>query len=354
MTYPSWYQSLPFKDSIPAFLKPSTSERVVAEGDQKVIRTVEESAVIDVVEKSSPAVVSILAETIQFDFQKGPVQSEQGIGTGFIIDGSGIVITNDHVVGDKSIKYTVLTKDNKKYAVKKIDRDPGNDFAVLEIDGKNLPTIKLGDSDSLKVGQKVVAIGNALGRFSNTVTVGVVSGIGRGVTASSGLGVAQATLENAIQTDAALNPGNSGGPLLDLSGNAVGVNFAVSQSAENIGFVIPINTIKPIIEQYRKLGKIVKPFIGISYEMISSDVAEVQNLPQGAFVRQVVPGKPADKAGLRSGDVITKVDDKAVNEENTLASILTKYKVGDTIELEVDRDGKTLKIKVKLEEAPQD
>src|SRR3989344_4586746 len=235
VTYPNWYQSLPFKDFVPGFLRPAEKGETVVSSDQKVIRTVEESAVIDVVEKASPAVVSILADTVEFDLNRGPVQSQQGIGTGFIIDPSGIILTNNHVVSDRTIKYTVLTKDNKKFSVKKIDSDPGNDFAIIKIDAKNLPALKLGDSDSL----------------------GVVSGIGRGVTASDSLGVSQETLENVIQTDAALNPGNSGGPLLDLSGNVVGINFAVSQAAENIGFVIPVNRVKPIISQYQKTAKFI-------------------------------------------------------------------------------------------------
>lgn len=353
VTYPAWYQNLPFSSSLPDFLKPIPQVKTIVSNGQEIIRTVEESAVIDVVEKASPAVVSILAETVEFDFQKGPVTSQQGIGTGFIIDPDGIVLTNDHVVSDKSIEYTVLTSEGKKYPVKKIGRDPGNDFAILEIDAKDLPTIKFGDSDTLKVGQKVVAIGNALGRFGNTVTVGVVSGIGRGITASSTFGASAATLEDVIQTDAALNPGNSGGPLLDLSGNVVGINFAISQNAENIGFVIPINKVKNIIDEYKKTGRIVKPFIGIQYELITKDVASVENLPEGAFVRQVLPNTPGDSAGIRTGDVIVKVNDTDINESSTLASVLTKYKVGDTIELEVNRDGDTLKIKVKLGEAPQ-
>lgn len=353
VTYPSWYQSLPFKNSLPGFLKPSSETKLVSTDGQKVIRTVEESAVIDVVEKASPAVVSILAETIEFDFEKGPVESEQGIGTGFIIDSSGIVITNEHVVSDKSIKYTVLTKDNKKYPVKKIDRDPSNDFAILKIDAKGLSTLTLGDSEALKVGQKVVAIGNALGRFTNTVTVGVVSGIGRGVSASGSLGVSQTTLDNVIQTDAALNPGNSGGPLLDLSGNVVGINFAISQGAENIGFVIPINTVKSIIDSYKTEGKIVKSYLGVSYEIITKDVASVKNLTEGAFVRQVLPGTPADKGGLRAGDIITKVNGKQINEQSTLAFMLSKFKVGDTVEFLVRRDDKDIKLKIRLVEAPQ-
>jgi S1-C subfamily serine protease len=355
VTYPSWYQSLPFKDSLPDFLKPQTRVETIVNNGQEVIRTVEESAVIDVVDKASPAVVSILEDTVELDIEQGPVQSQQGIGTGFIIDSSGIVITNNHVVRDTTIKYTVLTKSNKKYSVKKIDRDPSNDFAILKVDAKDLPILKFGDSSTLKVGQKVVAIGNALGRFGNTVTVGVVSGIGRGLAVSSlSSGISQSTLENVIQTDAALNPGNSGGPLLDLSGNAVGINFAVSQNAENIGFVIPINVVKNIIDGYRKEGKIIKPYIGVSYQMVSKDVASVQDLPEGAFVRRVLPNTPADEAGLRAGDVIIKIDSKDVNEDNTLASVLTEYKVGDTIELEVNRDGQIIKLKAKLGEAPQE
>ncbi len=355
VSYPSWYQSLPFKDSLPDFLKPQVKVETIVNNGQEVIRTVEESAVIDVVEKASPAVVSILEDTVELNFQEGPVKSQQGIGTGFIIDSSGIVITNNHVVRDTTTKYTVLTSDNKKYSVKKIDRDPSNDFAILKVEAKSLPILKFGDSSVLKVGQKVVAIGNALGRFGNTVTVGVVSGIGRGLTVSSlSSEISQSALENVIQTDAALNPGNSGGPLLDLSGNAVGINFAVSQNAENIGFVIPINVVKSIIDGYREEGKIIKPYIGVSYQMVSKDVASVQNLPEGAFVRRVLPNTPADKAGLRAGDVIIKIDGKDVNEDNTLASVLTEYKVGNTIELEVNRDGQITKLKVKLEEAPQE
>lgn len=352
VTYPGWYTNLPFSESLPSFLKPQVQEVVIQSGD-KVIRTVEESAVIGVVEKASPAVVSILADTVEFDIERGPVSSQQGIGTGFIIESDGLVLTNNHVVRDRSIKYTVLTSNDQKYSVTKIDRDPSNDFAILRIDAKDLTTLELGDSDSLKVGQKSVAIGNALGRFTNTVTVGVISGIGRGISASSDSGFTSATIDNVIQTDAALNPGNSGGPLLDLSGKVIGINFAISQSAENIGFVIPINTIKPVLAGYKEAGKIIKPYIGVSYEIITKDIASVRNLPEGAYIRRVLPGTPADSGGLRSGDVITKMNGEDLNEENTLASVLNKYKVGDKVELEINRDGKTLKVKITFGEAPQ-
>lgn len=352
VTYPSWFQSLPFKDSLPDFIKPRAQVETVVSNGQEVIRTIEESAVIAVVEKASPAVVSILADTVQFDIESGPVEDSQGIGTGFIIDANGIILTNAHVVRDQTIKYAVLTNDGKRYSVTKIDRDPSNDFAILKVDEKNLPILKFGDSDALKVGQKVVAIGNALGRFSNSVTVGVVSGKGRGITASSNFGISQTTLENIIQTDAALNPGNSGGPLLDLSGNVVGINFAISQSAENIGFVIPINSIKTILDNYKKEGKIIRPFIGVSYQIVTKEVASVQNIPEGAFIRQVLPNTPADKAGLRTGDIITRIDDTDLNENNTLALLLNKYKVDETVKLFVNRDGENLEFNLKLGEAP--
>ena len=352
VTYPSWFQSLPFKDSLPDFIKPIAQVETVVSSGREVIRTIEESAVIAVVEKASPAVVSILADTVQFDIESGPVEDSQGIGTGFIIDANGIILTNAHVVRDRTIKYAVLTNDGKRYSVTKIDRDPSNDFAILKVNEKNLPILKFGDSDALKVGQKVIAIGNALGRFSNSVTVGVVSGKGRGITASAAFGISQTTLENIIQTDAALNPGNSGGPLLDLSGNVVGINFAISQSAENIGFVIPINSIKTILDNYKKEGKIIRPFIGVSYQIVTKEVASVQNIPEGAFIRQVLPNTPADKAGLRTGDIITRIDDTDLNENNTLALLLNKYKVDETVKLFVNRDGENLEFNLKLGEAP--
>jgi len=355
ITYPSWYNSLAFKDSIPDFLRPPKAlETVKTDKGETLVRTVEESAVIDVVDKASPAVVSILAKQVTFDPRRGPTTDEQGIGTGFIVDSSGIILTNDHVVSDKTITYTVLTKDQKSYSVVSIDRDSSNDFAIIKINASNLPTIGLGDSSSLKVGQKVVAIGNALGRFQNTVTVGVVSGIGRGVTASDQFGFASETLENVIQTDAALNPGNSGGPLLDLSGKVVGINFATTSGAENIGFVIPINRVKSILEQFKSQGRIIKPFIGIAYNIIGSDIAQLQNLPEGAYVQRVIVDSPAAKAGIEIGDVITELGGEKITLENSLATIIRKFNVGDKVKLKVNRKGKNLQFEVKLEEAPRE
>ena len=355
VSYPTWYQKLPFRDSIPEFLRPQTE--LTEGGAGTAIRTVEESAIIDVVDKTSTAVVSIVAKTVSFDPDRGAVTDQQGIGTGFVIESGGLIITNNHVVCTEGVDYAVVMKDKKTYDVKKIDLDPSNDIAILKIDAKNLPFLELGNSDPevLKAGQKVIAIGNALGQFQNSVTVGVVSGLGRGITAgSTGCANQQGreTLQNVIQTDAALNPGNSGGPLLDLSGRVIGVNFAISGSGENLGFVIPINRVKDIIDQYKKDGKIIKPYLGVVYQTIDGDIASVQKVPQGAFVRRVVSGSPADKAGVEAGDIITELNSQKLGEDADLVSVLNTLKSGQKIEIKVYRDGKTKSLSAILGETP--
>jgi serine protease Do len=353
LSYPSWFEKLPFKDSIPEFLHPpqASFETVQSDG-QKVIRTVEESAVIDAVNKASSAVVSIVASSAFPDPVEGVTGGQQGIGTGFIVRNDGIILTASHVVENRSITYKVLTNDKKTYTVKKIDRDPAVDFAILKVEAKDLKTLDFADSEALQVGQKVIAIGNALGQFNNSVTVGVISGIGRGVTPANSAGISQGTLENVIQTDAALNPGNSGGPLLDLSANVVGINFATTVGAENIGFVIPINSIRSVLDQYYALGRIVRPFLGISYVMVDQSTALLQDLPQGAFVRGVVSGSPAENANMESGDILTKFGKYELKDGTTLAGVIGKYKVGESVNLEIWRDGETIKVKAKLAEAP--
>jgi serine protease Do len=349
VTYPQWQPNLP-PNLRRLFPEPSLVMETV--NGTRVVTT-EESAVTSVVDKAAPAVVSIVARTVDFDPFSGPVTDQRGIGTGFIIDKKGIVLTNSHVVEDTSIQYTVVTKDKKSIAVKDIQRDPVNDLAILTLEtNEDLPTVPLGDSNSLKIGQSVVAIGNALGRFDNTVTVGVVSGIGRGITASGAFGTDPSTIDNVIQTDAALNPGNSGGPLLDLGGNVIGVNFATTAGAENIGFVIPINTAKPVIDGFRKEGRIIKPYLGVGYQIIDESIAQVRDLPQGAFVQTVVEDSPADKAGIQTGDIITKIAGEEITETNTLATVIGKHKVGDEVEVTVFRDGSERNLKVRLEEAP--
>lgn len=317
---------------------------------QKVVD--EESAVIKAVEEVSPAVVSIIADQVVWDPFSGPIREQGGIGTGFIVDKNGLIVTNKHVVANTNVKYFVVLKDKTKYEVDKIFRDPLNDVAIIKINEvKFKNVVQWGDSSKLKVGQTVIAIGNALGRLDNTVTKGVVSAIGRGVTASSPLGQSE-VLENAIQTDAALNPGNSGGPLLNLSGQVIGINVAISQDAQNIGFAIPVNIVKPVVDDFKAKGKITMPFLGIEYFMITKEIAELRNLTQGAFVKSVVEGSEAEKAGIKAGDIITKVDSEVIGEERSLGKVILSHKVGEKLRLTIIRDDKEIALTAVLGEAP--
>jgi len=331
----------------------------------------EESVVINVVEKVGLSVVTVSIKKTQrlfdpfenfwdpfgfFGFrspQSREEKIEQDIGSGFIISEDGLVVTNKHVVEDTQASYKVITKDNKEYEVKKIYRDPANDLAILKVDppGGGLPAVVLGDSDKLKVGQFVIAIGTALGEFRNTVTTGVISGLGRGISASNPYEGYVESLDNVIQTDAAINPGNSGGPLLNSSGEVIGVNVAVASGAQNIGFSLPINVVKDSLENFNQTGQFSRPFLGVRYKMISRELAIMNNVPEGAYVVEVVESSAAEKAGIEKGDIITKIDGQAVKEkEGGLAKIIGTKKVGDKITVEVWREGETKKLEVKLEE----
>jgi len=331
----------------------------------------QESAVIKVVKKASPSVVSIivtrdlpifeeyfLEERLgPFKFrvpqyrQKGTEKREIGGGTGFIVSKDGLILTNKHVVAETSADYTVLTNDGKKFPAKVLARDPVQDIAILKIESKNsLPVIKLGDSDNLQEGQTVIAIGNVLGEFRNSVSVGVISGLGRTITATGG-GFYE-TIEDVIQTDAAINKGNSGGPLLNLKGEVIGINTAMAVGAENVGFAIPINKAKKDIEQVKKLGKIVYPFLGIYYTLITPELKEKFNLPvdYGAWVGRdatgrktqiaIFPGSAAEKAGLKRDDIILEFAGEKITLENSLAKIISKYNPGDKVVLKVLREGR--------------
>lgn len=315
----------------------------------------EESAVIKVTEESSPSVVTISIVSpqrriLEFDPFNGFGFREQGgeqdLATGFIVSSDGLVVTNKHVVSESGVEYKVITKDDKEYTVKNIYRDPSNDIAFLKVDASGLPTIKLGESDSLKVGQYVIAIGTALGEYRHTVTTGVISGLGRGIQAGNPFEGVVEQLDNVIQTDAAINPGNSGGPLLNSSGEVIGVNVAVAQGAQNVGFAIPINTVKQSIDQFRETGEFIRPFLGVRYMMISRQAAIANEIPEGAYVQEVVEGSAAAQAGIKPGDVITKINGETVKGDNSngLAIIVNKHKVGDTVNLEMWREGQTLKV----------
>lgn len=328
----------------------------------------EESVTIEVVKKVSPAVVTVSITKNQpiftfdpFDFfgtpqRQGTQQIKQDIGSGFIVESSGLIITNKHVVSDTAAKYRVITADNKSFDVVKIYRDPSNDLAILKIDASSLPTVELGDSGNLQVGQFAIAIGTALGEFRSTVTTGVVSGIGRSITAG-GLGTGSEQLSNIIQTSAAINPGNSGGPLLNSSGQVIGVNVAVAASGQNIGFALPINLVKDSLKTFQANGGQFAPraFLGVEYRMISRDLAVLNELPEGAYVQNVQADSPAEKFGVQDGDIITKFDGKNVREKTgELSSLILAKKPGDTVELSLYRDdSKTLSVKATLSSAPQ-
>ncbi|MBI2414554.1 trypsin-like peptidase domain-containing protein [candidate division WWE3 bacterium] len=276
---------------------------------------------------------------------------KQDIGSGFVVDG-GFVVTNKHVVAEASAKFKIIDSEDKEYDVIEIYRDPANDFAILKVKDFSLPGIQLGDSDKLRVGQRVIAIGTALGEFRHTVTTGVISGLARGITADSGFGVSE-DLENVIQTDAAINPGNSGGPLLDMNGDVIGINVAVSRGAENIGFALPVNILKNSLENFNSTGQFERPYIGIKYQTISKKAALKNEVPSGAYVSEVLKDSPASKAGIKVGDIITDFAGEAVGEKN-LATLVNKRKVGENIEIKVYRwdEEKNLEFSLKLERLP--
>lgn len=291
--------------------------------------------------------------------QTGTEKKEVGGGSGFIISANGYIVTNNHVIADESASYTVITSDGTEYPATVVAKDSVLDIAVVHIDATNLPFLKFGNSDSLKAGQTVIAIGNPLNEFRNTVSVGVVSGLARSITAQNGRSSEQ--LEGLIQTDAAINPGNSGGPLLDKTGKVIGVNVAVAGGAENIGFAIPSNLVQSTADSIIANGRVVRPYIGVRYVNVTKAVKEKFALTtdDGAFVLgdgqspAVIDGSPADKAGILEKDVVISVDSEKINEEHTLAGLIRRKKVGDTVSLEIMRDGKTMTLKLTLEELPQ-
>lgn len=314
----------------------------------------ESSAVIDAVKKVSPSVVSITTSRNIQDFFSGQVIQQKGGGTGFVLTSDGLIVTNKHVVENESATYTVITSDGKTYNGTVLSKDPFNDLAVVKIDAKGLKPVELGDSNALQVGQWVIAIGNALAEYQNTVTVGVVSAKERRVTAEN------ETLDGLIQTDAAINPGNSGGPLVNLAGQVVGINTAVAGGAEGIGFAINIDSLKTALESVQKTGKITRARLGVRYLAINKEIARTAQLPteKGALVYRgpnatdlpVAPGSPADKAGMQENDIILKVNGQEINENTSLVSLLQKYKPGDKVNITYLRKGQEQKVDVVLDE----
>jgi len=335
-----------------------------------VLKLDEQEATIRAIKKVMPTVVSILVydekEITVYNLDTGKQsvkkdKAKQGSGTGFIISSDGLILTNKHVVEvtkEASVEYKIVLSDKKEYDAKLIGKDPINDLAVLKISEKNLPFVELSDSDKLNVGASVIAIGNILGRYQNSVTKGIVSGLERNLTASDKSGNSE-NLFNIIQTDAEINLGNSGGPLIDLNGKVVGINVAIDQEGSSIGFAIPANDAKPVIRSVKETGRIVRPRLGIRYVTISSALAEKEKLPRktGALISKgddgspaVMAGSPAEKSGLMQGDIVFEINGIKVDEKNTILSIVQKYKPKDKLGLKIQRDNKIIMKTVELDE----
>jgi S1-C subfamily serine protease len=346
--------------------------------DQRIVELIEEeSATIDVVEKVTPTVVSVVvkkrpADLVERDFSIGPFDTfvrppqeqlregrefiEVGGGTGFFVSEDGLIATNKHVVSDPRATYSVVTNDGDELEAEVVARDAFLDIAVLDVEGNGYPVADLGDSNEIDIGQTAIAIGNSLSEFRNTVTKGVVSGMNRRIVAG-GPGNSE-VIERAIQTDAAINPGNSGGPLINLLGKVVGVNTAISQQAEAIGFAIPINDVKEIVDDVQQHGRIIRPWLGVRYVILSPDVAEREGLEreQGAYIVgsagqvPVFPDSPADKAGLQSGDIILSVDGIQIDQAHSLAQLISEFDPGETATLKVARGDEVFETEVTLAE----
>lgn len=336
-----------------------------------------EAQIIKVVERSNPSVVSIIVSKDlpifeQYyinpfeDFgielppgfgipqyrQKGTEKKEIGSGSGFVVSADGLIVTNKHVVNDASADYTVIFNDGTQARAEVVARDPSFDLAILRVKKNELTPLPLGDSAKLKLGQTVIAIGNALGEFKNTVSVGVVSGLNRNLT------VEGQSFKGLIQTDAAINRGNSGGPLLDLRGQVIGINTAMALGAENIGFAIPINQVKKIIQQVEKTGSLKLAYLGIYYQLITPEIQKLKGLPvdYGALIIEgdsgsgTIPGSPAQAAGLRVGDILLEIEGEKISSTQTLADILRKYNPGEKVSLKILRGGQERVIEVILGE----
>lgn len=338
----------------------------------------EESAVIDVANKASASVVSIVItqnvpiyENYRINpffndwgdlnrKQIGTEEQEVGAGTGFIVSKDGLIVTNRHVVDQDNVSYTIFLSDGSKKEAKVLAKDTLLDIALLDIDGDNFTALSFGDSDSLKVGQNVIAIGNALGEFSNSVSTGIISGLSRKIVAGDQTGRFSERLNNVIQTDASINLGNSGGPLMDLTGNVIGVNVAIAGDAENIGFAIPSNLVKKLVDNFQKNGKIERPILGVRFINVNESVKKDNNLSvdYGALITSnradqlaIIPGSPAEKAGLKINDIVLEVDSVRIDENLRLNEVIQSKEMGSSVSLKVLRDDREINITVLLDKS---
>ncbi len=336
----------------------------------------EDSKIVQMVEKASPAVVSISATkqvkvlNQQFDWfnfnwniPEEYTQQQVSGGSGFLVSSDGMIVTNKHVVEDEQADYSVTTNDGQEYSAHVLARDPVRDIAIIKIEGSDFPVLELGSEQDIHLGQTVIAIGNSLGEFSNTISKGIVSGLGRTVMAGDQTGTGLERLTDIIQTDAAINPGNSGGPLINLEGKVVGVNVAMAVDAQNIGFALPIDQIEKVVSQVKQTGKISTPFLGVRYLEMSAELQKENNLPytygvlvqRGAKVSElaVIPGSPADKAGIMENDIILEFDGIKIDKDNPLEGLISSKNVGDRVNLKVWSKGKEKEVGVVLEERIQ-
>lgn len=371
------------------FLSDQVSALIQTNTEQtKTSATIHDSTIPDVVEASIPAVVSIVVtadiplieryyEDIESPFgslfgngfsfsiprqrQIGTERQEIGGGTGFFVSPDGYLITNRHVVSREDVDYSVVTNDGESYDVEVIAKDPTLDVAILKVDAeKEFAHLTFADLDDLRLGEEVIAIGNALAEFPNSVSVGVISGLSRDIVAGDGFRFRE-SLEGVIQTDAAINRGNSGGPLLNRQGNVVGVNVAVAGGGENIGFALPADVVQEVYENVAEHGEIVRPFLGVRYLEITDDIAQRNSLSvdYGVLIVRgetrgdlaVIPGSPADKAGIVENDIILEINGEKLDGKQSLASIIRTFDVGETITLTILHDGEESEVQVKLEKA---
>lgn len=332
------------------------TERKEVSNDGNLVKTNQEDIIATVVDKVSPSVVSIVTNVTTRTYFG--TASQQAAGTGIIVSKDGYILTNRHVISEAS-KVQVVSSDGKIYSdVRVVGTDPLNDVAYLQIKNVNdLKPATLGDSSTVRVGQQVIAIGNSLGQYQNTVTSGIISGKGRPVSAGDGQGNDVESLTDLLQTDAAINPGNSGGPLLNNSGQVIGMNTAVAANAQGIGFAIPINAVKGTLKSVLAGKGVQRAYLGVSYVPLNPAIASENKLSvnSGAYVRSnanngsaVASGSPADKAGIKDGDVITKVNNLQVGPQGGLSSLIGEYAPGDTVELTIVRGDKSITTKVTL------
>ncbi len=338
-------------DNLQTFnIQTSKTEKIIVE---------ESSAIIDANKKINSSVVSIAGTGAPIRDIFG-FRTPQTSGTGFIVTSDGLIATNKHVV-DGGKDFTITTSDSKSYPGVVVSKDPVTDLALIKIEARGLPVADLGDSDKIQVGQWVIAVGNALGELQNSVTVGVISALERKATPTDASGKVE-NLDGLFQTDTAINPGNSGGPLVNLKGQVIGINTAIAGNAQNIGFAIQVNELKKALDSYRENGKIVRPYIGVRYQALTKAVASSLKLTveKGALIigsstaPAIAAGSPAEKAGLKENDVITRVDNQEITETNTLGRITRKYNPGDKVTLTVLRDGKTISVELTLGELSSD